>query len=128
MISNSILKRYTYLNLKGRQDEKIDISDNVLRYTFRPLDGCDKYSRVAYNLVLKDIKSFKYYPADYKLIFRGKMSTARTNDSAAVRSLQWASPEDNELVIYDYFEPSLYEELQNKGVLTDDLMEVEPNE
>ena len=123
-----VLKSYLSQNLLERLDEKIDLSDNVIRYTFRLANSYDKYSRIAYNLVLKDLKSFTYNPDEYKLVFKGKMSIGKTNDMATVRSLNWSSPKETELVVYDYFEPSLYETLYYRGVLTDDMMEVAQDE
>jgi hypothetical protein len=103
-------------NIKDRANEKIEFENNVFRYTY---DNAKKLQlRKIVEMPLGAPESttatMSYDPKTAEIVFKCDMK-ANEMDKSAEAGKKVTSGKISELVIYDYFEPSIHLVLKNHG-------------
>lgn len=100
-------------DLMERVDERIETDDTSMYYLFRIRYHSDSTRMVVFRVDYSKIESVEYDRDKSKLVLRGRFaSTIDENFDGTIRRRPEVDNQE-EIIIYDYFEPSLYQFLQN---------------
>lgn len=114
LLVSVLRKRIEDTLIGGRVDEKIEILEDNLYYTFRI-----EYQTLINqrNLVIFDLKKIRNISYDEKsseIIVEGMMAEKIVGMSYDIHKMGTSEMVDSKIKIWDYFKPSLYEVLKSK--------------
>lgn len=114
LLVSVLRKRIEDTLIGGRVDEKIEILEDNLYYTFRI-----EYQTLINqrNLVIFDlskIKNISYDEKSFEIIIEGMMAEKIVGISYDIHKMGTSEMVDSKIKIWDYFTPSLYEVLKSK--------------
>ena len=97
-----------------RVEETMEIMDSRLIYTFRIKYQFNFDERNVVVIDMESLEKLDYETETQKLIIKGKMVERCINISDVGAEVDMSNAESREIIIYDYFEPSLEEYIKNK--------------
>ncbi len=112
-------KRISSMDISARVDESMEIDKDCLIYTFRIKYQSMPTERNVIVIWLKKIKNAVYDETQKKLTIEGEMFEKWYSDFSEIDHLELSKGEMRQLIVYDYFLPSLKEQLEQLNVQTE---------
>jgi|GEM_PF-2077902 len=103
-------------NNAERIEESLILDKDILRYTFRIIHQSNPRDRNVITLPLKNIQQVQYTTDTKSLIFKGSFLSDYVEDYSINNTSSGTAEEIDEMIIYDYFKPSLFDTLKENGV------------
>lgn len=112
-----MLNNRTSKDLTERMDEEITIANSEIRYIFRTRYVTAPNNRVIVVIPFRDLTAINYTENTRKIEFVGRISSDVIEKYNPSREYTPNKGNLKELVIYDYFTPSLLAELRKNGLI-----------
>lgn len=113
----TLRKKLSLASIGSRTDEALiiegdSIENSCLYYSYRIKYESSYRDRGLYTIKLNEIENVKYDNETKEIRITGKMFAKWITDVVNIEEVDISNRENNEFVIYDYFSPSLIEELK----------------
>lgn len=108
--------RVSQIGINDRVNESLRIEDNCLTYTYRLKYQSLPTDRGVVAVKLDEISTVKYDADLGKLTIHGRISDQWIEDFRGIDRVNISNAEEGRFTIYDYFSPSLIEELKRYSV------------
>lgn len=112
----TLRKRLSQIGISDRVNESLRIEDNCLIYTYRLKYQSLPTDRGVVAVKLDEISTVKYDADLEKLVIQGRIFDQWIEDFMGVDRVDISNAEEGRFTIYDYFSPSLIEELKRYSV------------
>lgn len=104
-------------NNTERIDEALILDNDILKYTFRIIYQSNPKDRNVITIPLNKIQQVSYNDDKKSLLFKGTFISDYVENYGPNNSSSKTAEEIDEMLIYDYFKPSLVDTLRDKGIL-----------
>lgn len=99
-----------------RIDEALILDNDILKYTFRIIYQSNPKDRNVITIPLNKIQEVIYNDDKKSLLFKGTFISDYVENYGPNNSSSKTAEEIDEMLIYDYFKPSLLDTLKEKGI------------
>lgn len=103
-------------NNTERIDEALILDNDILKYTFRIIYQSNPKDRNVITIPLNKIQEVIYNDDKKSLLFKGTFISDYVENYGPNNSSSKTAEEIDEMLIYDYFKPSLLDTLKEKGI------------
>ena len=103
-------------NNTERIDEALILDNDILKYTFRIIYQSNPKDRNVIIMPLNKIREVSYNDDKKSLLFKGTFISDYVENYGPNNSSSETAEEIDEMLIYDYFKPSLLDTLKEKGI------------
>lgn len=103
-------------NNKERIDEALILDNDILRYTFRIIYQSNPKDRNVITIPLNKMREVSYDDDKKSLLFKGNFISDYVENYGPNNSSSETAEEIDEMLIYDYFKPSLLDTLKERGI------------
>ena len=103
-------------NNTERIDESLVLDNDILKYTFRIIYQSNPKDRNVIIMPLNKIREVSYNDDKKSLLFKGTFISDYVENYGPNNSSSETAEEIDEMLIYDYFKPSLLDTLKEKGI------------
>lgn len=107
-------------NNTERIDESLILDNDILKYTFRIIYQSNPKDRNVITIPLNKIREVSYNDDKKSLLFKGTFISDYVENYGPNNSSSKTAEEIDEMLIYDYFKPSLLDTLKEKGIRTEE--------
>ena len=108
MIFHYLLANLSSKDMNERADESIFVTSDSIRYVFRTRYQTALDTRIVFSIPFKDISSVSYDEDLRRITLKGRFSSDVVENYANTVISDPTYGNQSEIVIYDYFEPSLF--------------------
>lgn len=103
-------------NNTERIDEALILDNDILKYTFRIIYQSNPKDRNVITIPINKIREVSYNDDKKSLLFKGTFISDYVENYGINNSSSETAEEIDEMLVYDYFKPSLLDILKEKGI------------
>lgn len=117
VFSKLFIRKFTGKYFSERVNESLLLKDNMLEYGYQNYAGSVRGDRVIVKLPLNRLQQATYQKSVEKIVLKGMLNSVYYENYASKETrADTSSFEPGVLVLFDYFEPSLYQALRRENV------------